>query len=107
MSCKQQEREDRITCATCDALCCHLTVVLGEKDSVPAHLTSLLPSGLHVMAKDQDGWCMALDGRQMKCRIYADRPTACRSFVMGGPYCRAEREDHARPSGHSIALKLT
>jgi Fe-S-cluster containining protein len=58
------------------------------------------------MAKDQEGWCVALDGLHMQCRIYASRPTACRSFVMGGPYCRAERDEHARQGARTIALQL-
>jgi len=103
----EREKVARITCATCDALCCQLTVVLGERDAVPAHLTTRLPSGLHVMAKDEDGWCVALDGQQMNCRIYDSRPIVCRSFVMGGPYCRAERDEHARQGDRTIALQLT
>jgi Fe-S-cluster containining protein len=95
-----------VTCATCDALCCQLTVVLTEKDAVPAHLTVRLPSGLHVMDKDEDGWCVALDGQQMNCRIYDSRPAICRSFVMGGPYCRAERAAQARSNTRGIALQL-
>ena len=103
----ERETRAKITCSTCDALCCKLTVVLGEKDSVPAHLTTYLPGGLHVMAKDQEGWCVALDGQHMQCRIYASRPTTCRSFVMGGPYCRAERDEHAQQDARMIALQLT
>jgi Fe-S-cluster containining protein len=98
----EREKRAKITCATCDALCCQLTVVLDEKDDVPAHLTTHLPGGLHVMAKDQEGWCVALDGLHMQCRIYA----SSRSFVMGGPYCRAERDEHARQGARTIALQL-
>ncbi|MCD9088138.1 YkgJ family cysteine cluster protein [Stenotrophomonas sp. SY1] len=103
----EREKKARITCAACDSLCCQLTVVLEERDTIPAHLTTRLPSGLHVMAKDEDGWCVALDGQQMRCRIYASRPIVCRSFVMGGPYCRAERDEHARQKDRTIALQLT
>jgi Fe-S-cluster containining protein len=103
----EREKNARITCATCDALCCQLTVVLGENDAVPAHLTTQLPSGLHVMDKDEDGWCVALDGQRMQCRIYASRPTACRSFVMGGPYCRAERDERVQRNDRTITLELT
>jgi Fe-S-cluster containining protein len=103
----EREKRAAITCTSCDALCCQLTVVLEANDAVPAHLTTRLPSGLHVMAKDEDGWCVALDGQHMNCRIYDSRPTVCRSFVMGGPYCRYEREEHARKIDRSIALQLT
>lgn len=103
----EREKKARISCASCDALCCQLTVVLGGGDAVPAHLTTRLPGGLYVMAKDEDGWCVALDGQQMKCRIYDSRPAVCRSFVMGGPYCRSERDEHARQNHRTIALQLT
>lgn len=103
----EREKQAKISCSSCDALCCQLTVVLDARDAVPAHLTARLPSGLQVMAKDEDGWCVALDGQQMKCRIYESRPIVCRSFVMGGPYCRAERDEHARQGDRNIALHLT
>lgn len=103
----EREKKAKISCASCDALCCQLTVVLEARDAVPAHLTTRLPGGLHVMAKDEDGWCVALDGQHMNCRIYDSRPIVCRSFVMGGAYCRAERDEHARQSDRTIALQLT
>ena len=102
----EREGNAKIACTTCDSLCCRLTVILGKEDSVPAHLTIHQVGGLHVMAKDQDGWCAALDGKNMKCRIYASRPIVCRSFAMGGPYCRAERDEHAKQSARLIAMKL-
>lgn len=102
----EREKVAKITCASCDALCCQLTVVLGAGDAVPPHLTTRLPSGLHVMSKDEDGWCVALDGQHMNCRIYDSRPAICRSFVMGGPYCRAERDEHAKQIARTIASQL-
>ncbi len=90
-----REARNAIRCTACEAVCCRLTVVLGEEDSVPAHLTTHLPGGLHVMARDPEGWCVALDGVRMNCRIYDTRPTVCRSFVMGGPYCSAVRDEYA------------
>lgn len=102
-------REERagITCAACDALCCRLTVILAADDAVPAHFTTHLAGGLEVMAKDEDGWCVGLDGQHMRCRIYDSRPAACRSFVMGGPYCRAERDAYFRKDDRAIPLQLT
>lgn len=90
-----REARSAIRCTACEAVCCRLTVVLGEEDRVPAHLTTHLPGGLHVMARDPEGWCVALDGVRMNCRIYDTRPTVCRSFVMGGPYCSAVRDEYA------------
>lgn len=95
-----------ITCSRCDALCCQLTVVLDATDRVPAHLTTQLPGGLHVMARDPDGWCVALDGQRMECRIYSSRPATCRAFAMGGSACRTVRDEHTRRHGRSIALEL-
>jgi len=102
----EREKCSKVVCAECESLCCKLTVVLGERDAVPAHLTARLPGGLHVMAKDKDGWCVALDKLRMKCSIYPDRPITCSSFVMGGPYCRAQREEHASQSVRAIAIEI-
>ncbi|RUL75940.1 YkgJ family cysteine cluster protein [Dyella choica] len=93
-------------CATCAAVCCRLIVVLAPEDNVPTHLTSYLPNGVHVMAHGEDGWCVALDRTHMNCGIYADRPSTCRRFVMGGPYCRAVRSDYAKQPSRSIDITL-
>nr|WP_272494107.1 YkgJ family cysteine cluster protein [Stenotrophomonas mori] len=96
-------RPAAVHCSACDAVCCRLTVILESGDDVPPHLTTRL-HGLHVMARDPEGWCLGLDGRTMNCRIYASRPVACRSFVMGGPYCRSIRDEYSTattPSGRN------
>jgi Fe-S-cluster containining protein len=93
-------KEKNVHCSRCDALCCRLTVVLFEEDSIPQHLTEFNPQGVRVMARDDDGWCVALDGAKMNCGIYDTRPTICRKFKMAGPYCldvRAEARRAARP----------
>jgi uncharacterized protein len=87
-------------CAKCDAVCCRLTVVLQPEDNIPAHLTTHLENGLHVMAKDKEGWCVAVDGTRMNCGIYETRPAVCRRFVMNGPYCKAIRADYAEQGAH-------
>ncbi|RPE79664.1 YkgJ family cysteine cluster protein [Vulcaniibacterium tengchongense] len=94
-------------CDACDAVCCRLTVVLMPGDDVPARFTARTEAGLHVMAKDEDGWCVAVDGARMHCSIYASRPAVCRRFVMDGPYCRDERAAYAARSGRGIALTLS
>lgn len=83
-----------IECSSCAAVCCRLTVVLRTSDIVPAHLTTELPAGPRVMAKGADGWCAALDRVRMTCGIYESRPSDCRHFTMGGPYCSAVRSDY-------------
>lgn len=81
-----------VRCSTCPAACCRLTVVLGEADAaVPSELATTRDDGLRVMAHREDGYCVAL-GPDRRCSIYAQRPQVCRRFVMGGAYCRAERE---------------
>lgn len=87
-----------ISCAACDAVCCRLTVVLLPGDDVPERLTTWTDEGLHVMAHDEDGWCVAVDGARHCCSIYETRPAICRKFAMGGPYCRAVRAEYAAES---------
>lgn len=93
-------KEKQVHCSRCDALCCRLTVVLLEEDSIPSHLSEFNEQGVRVMARDDDGWCVALDGSKMNCGIYETRPAICRKFKMAGPYCldvRAEARRAARP----------
>lgn len=94
------------SCDRCDAVCCRLTVVLMPEDRVPDHLTDYTPEGLHVMARDNEGWCVAVDAQRMQCSIYEDRPHICRRFVMDGPYCRATREEHQERMLRAIPLTL-
>ncbi len=84
-------------CDACRALCCRLTVVLEDGDAIPDHLTARLENGLRVMARGPGGWCVAMDEAHWNCSIHAERPAVCRRFVMDGPYCRAVREQDARP----------
>lgn len=93
-------------CDACDAVCCRLTVVLAAGDRVPAHLTAVTDRGLHVMARDEDGWCVAVDPASQRCSIYAVRPDVCRRFAMDGPYCREVRADYADRRARGIPLTL-
>lgn len=89
----------RAHCSRCDALCCRLTVVVFPEDNIPGHLTAINEQGLTVMARNADGWCVALNDARMNCGIYETRPSICRKFAMAGPYCldvRAEAELAAR-----------
>lgn len=98
-------REKGVHCNRCDALCCRLTVVLFEEDAIPAHLTERNEQGVTVMARDADGWCVALNNAQMNCGIYETRPTICRKFAMAGPYCRDVRNEAAR-AHHPLPIAL-
>jgi len=93
-------------CSSCDAVCCRLTVVLQPEDRVAGHLTTHTEAGLHVMARDEEGWCVALDSKRMCCSIYESRPAICRRFRMGGPYCLDIRADYADRRARGIPLVL-
>jgi Fe-S-cluster containining protein len=93
-------------CDRCDAVCCRLTVVLMPEDDVPLRFTARNEHGVEVMARDEDGWCVAIDQARMCCSIYELRPTICRKFPMGGPYCRDVRADYADRNARGIPLTL-
>ena len=93
-------------CERCDAVCCRLTVVLQPEDRVAPHLTVRTRAGLHVMDRDEEGWCVAIDAARMCCSIYATRPQVCRRFAMGGPYCREVREDYTDRNARGIPLAM-
>lgn len=93
-------------CKRCDAVCCRLTVVVQPEDGIAEHLTTLTEQGLRVMARDEEGWCVAVDSAHMHCSIYEGRPDVCRRFHMGGPYCEAIREDYFRDGLRAIPMRL-
>jgi len=100
------DRRSDVRCSACDAVCCRLTVVVFPDDDVPAHLTARTDGGLLVMARDEEGWCVAVDGARMQCSIYDRRPAVCRKFAMGGPYCREVRADYSDRRARGIPLVL-
>lgn len=93
-------------CSRCDAVCCRLTVVLQSEDRVPPRFTEHTPEGLHVMARDEEGWCVAIDAARMQCSIYEIRPQICRRFAMAGPYCLEVRADYSDRTARGIPLQL-
>lgn len=103
---KPPTRTGKPDCAHCAAVCCRLIVVVEAADGIPEHLTTRTETGLRVMTRAADGWCVALDRERMACSIYADRPDGCRRFVMAGPYCRAVREDFTRAETRPIPQPL-
>ncbi|MBU8974547.1 MULTISPECIES: YkgJ family cysteine cluster protein [unclassified Lysobacter] len=106
MNSQSRHARDAARCSQCDAVCCRLTVVLQPEDRIPSHLTTRTTGDLLVMAHDEDGWCVALDGARMNCGIYETRPSVCRRFVMGGPYCIAVRSEYAAERSRAIDLHL-
>lgn len=81
-----------VSCSNCEAVCCRLTVVLEAGDEVAEHMIVHSANGVEMMARADDGWCVALDRTHKCCSIYAQRPMVCRRFAMGGGYCRLERQ---------------
>jgi len=75
---------------------------LEPEDKIPPHLTTHLANGLHVMARDEQGWCVAVNASQMNCGIYESRPAACRRFAMNGPYCKAIRAEYTESHAGSL-----
>jgi Fe-S-cluster containining protein len=85
------EEGAKVTCASCRACCCKLEVMLMGEDDVPMSLVETDRWGGQVMKRLDDGWCAALDRATMLCRIYAQRPTICRDYQVGGTDCLSER----------------
>lgn len=56
------------------------------------------------MARDDEGWCVALDAASMSCSIYEMRPDVCRRFAMAGPYCHATRDVYYEQRRQGIPL---
>lgn len=82
------------TCATCQACCCRLEVILISDTGVPERYIDVDEWGGEVMARLDDGWCAALDRNTLLCKIYENRPDICRAFAMGESECLAERKEH-------------
>lgn len=95
-----------VSCTACEAVCCRLTVVLMPGDDIAPHLTERTAHGIDVMARDEEGWCVAVDARHMCCSIYDSRPAICRKFAMGGPYCRDIRASHDDQRARGIPLTM-
>ena len=83
--------DTKVTCASCEACCCRLEVMLITETGVPDNYVEIDKWGGTRMARLEDGWCSALDRNTMNCMIYENRPWACREFAMGEFECIAER----------------
>jgi len=80
-----------ISCASCQACCCRLEVLILTDTGVPRRYIQTDEWGGEVMARLDDGWCSALDRDTLLCTIYENRPLICREFEMGSYECKAER----------------
>jgi Fe-S-cluster containining protein len=80
-----------ISCATCEACCCRLEVMLMGDDDIPPELTQQDQWGGWVMARLDDGWCAAVDRNTWLCTIYGRRPLICREYQAGDSDCIEQR----------------
>jgi len=90
------QRDTRVTCADCEAVCCRLEVLLITDTGVPDEFIETDRWGGMTMARSDSGWCSALDPGTNLCRIYDKRPWVCREFEMGGQECVSERAEFAK-----------
>ena len=83
--------DTEVTCASCEACCCRLEVLLITDTGVPDNFVEIDRWGGSRMSRLDDGWCSALDRNTMRCMIYENRPKVCRDFEMGEYECISER----------------
>lgn len=83
--------EAEVTCASCQACCCRLEVMLITDTGVPQEHISEDKWGAQTMRRLEDGWCSAIDRTTFLCTIYEQRPWICREFEMGSSECLDER----------------
>jgi len=83
-----------ITCANCEACCCRLEVMVLTDTGVPDQYITNDSWGGEVMARADDGWCVALDRDTLMCSIYENRPWVCREFEMASHECITERAEN-------------
>lgn len=93
-----------VTCASCEACCCRLEVILSDEPHIPFSLTEEDRWGGLVMKRLDDGWCAALDRNTMLCTIYEHRPWPCRDFETGSSECLEERQ--LIPHVHTLSRDL-
>jgi len=89
-----EPRDAEVSCENCQACCCRLEVMIISETGVPQYYIEENDAGNSVMARLEDGWCVALDRNTMKCTIYDKRPWVCREFVMGEYECIVERNEN-------------
>ncbi len=83
--------ESPVSCASCEACCCRLPVLLITDTGVPDHHIEIDSWDGMRMARLDDGWCSALDRNSLRCTIYDKRPLICREFAMAEDDCLTER----------------
>ncbi|KKO50654.1 Fe-S oxidoreductase [Arsukibacterium sp. MJ3] len=82
-----------VTCASCQACCCRLEVMIISDTGVPKQHIAVDEWGGETMLRLDDGWCSALDRDTYRCTIYQQRPWVCREFATGSYECLTERAE--------------
>jgi Fe-S-cluster containining protein len=82
-----------VTCENCPAACCRQQAMLFNDTDIPEEMVVTDERGEKSMLRLEDGWCVALDRKTMRCSIYEKRPWLCREFEMGGDECLKARAD--------------
>ncbi|CAH9050382.1 hypothetical protein PSECIP111951_03975 [Pseudoalteromonas holothuriae] len=80
-----------VSCASCQACCCRLEVMIMSDTGVPEKFIQRDQYGGETMQRLGDGLCAALDRETFMCTIYENRPWICREFEMGSYECVDER----------------
>ena len=88
------DSEPAVTCASCQACCCRLEVIIISDTGVPEEYIAIDQWGGETMQRLDDGWCAALDRETFMCTIYENRPWVCREFEEGSYECKEERGEH-------------
>ncbi|NBZ96788.1 MAG: YkgJ family cysteine cluster protein [Proteobacteria bacterium] len=89
-------QSEMFDCQSCGACCSHKwswPILRRDRSDASAIEPHLIRSDLPLM-KTTDNRCIALTGTvglSVGCSIYADRPSACRSFKPGSPLCLEAR----------------
>jgi hypothetical protein len=99
-ACERYERRfDEEECGSCGACCREgfdLVPVDARDDVLRVHLDLVSSSSLGPVLLRPNGRCVALDGgldgAPFRCRIYAERPSSCREFEVGGAPCLLARQ---------------
>ena len=63
----------------CKAACCKMNFALSRQD-IEERIVRWDLGHPYMIAKDVDGYCVHLDKRTHRCRIWENRPVPCRAF---------------------------
>ncbi len=83
MTSEENHHSTRVDCDIgrqigCQTFCCRLLVRL--KDHELPTSTNGRPVPSYIEKDPQDGWCIHLDRKTKICRIWSERPEACREY---------------------------